>query len=91
MISRVVFVSVGLYGAVYVHGLVARPTRKAVMSDLKPIMAIAVPAILTNLASPVALSFSLRIMSQFGEHAVAAFAINDRIAPVAFGVLLLLI
>lgn len=87
VISRVVFVSVGLYGAVYVHGLVARPTRKAVISDLKPIMAIAVPAILTNLASPVALSFSLRIMSQFGEQAVAAFAINDRIAPVAFGVL----
>jgi Na+-driven multidrug efflux pump len=50
-------------------------------------MAIAVPAVLTNLATPVANAYTMRIFSHFGEAAVAAFAIVDRLNPMAFGVL----
>jgi putative MATE family efflux protein len=87
ILSRCVFAGVGLYGAIYVHGLVRRPQRSFVMRDLAPMMAIAAPAILTNLAAPVANSYSLSIFAGFGEPTVAAFAIIDRVTPVAFGVL----
>jgi putative MATE family efflux protein len=87
VISRFVFVGVGLHGAIYVHGLVGRPNRVSVLRDVPAMMAIAVPAILANLATPVANSFSLRIFAGFGEPVVAAFAIFDRIIPVAFGVI----
>ena len=55
--------------------------------DLAPMMTIAGPAVLTNLAAPVANSYSLSIFARFGEEIVAAFAIIDRVTPVAFGVL----
>lgn len=85
--SRLVFVAVGLDGAVRVHDLVAKPRAGAALSDLGVVMAIAFPAVLTNVAAPVANAYAMRIFSHFGDAVVAAFAIMDRIAPVAFGVL----
>jgi Na+-driven multidrug efflux pump len=51
---------------------------------MKPILTIAGPAVLTNLATPIGSSFVLRTMSQFGDSAVAGAAIMGRITPVAF-------
>ena len=87
IVSRVVWVIVGLWGSVWVHGLVGWPRRAAIWRDLKPMMTIAAPVILTNLASPVASIYTMRIFSKFGAETVAAFAIIDRVTPVAFGVL----
>lgn len=87
VISRFVIVAVGLNGAVRKRDLVARPSRKAARFDLVPMMAIAIPAILTNLAAPAANAYTMRIFSHFGEAVVAAFAIVDRVNPMAFGVL----
>ncbi len=87
LISRFVIVAVGLNGAVRTHDLVARPSGVAVKFDLAPMMAIAVPAVLTNLAAPAANAYTMRIFSHFGEAVVAAFAIVDRLNPTAFGVL----
>ncbi len=85
--SRFVLLLVGLHGAVRVHDLVAKPNARAVMGDLGPLMAIAVPAVLTNIATPIANIYAMRIFSDFGKETVAAFAIMDRVTPVAFGVL----
>jgi putative MATE family efflux protein len=87
VISRLVFVGVGLWGAVHVHGLVGRPQRGAVVTDMKPMWAIAAPVILTNLATPVGNTYAWRIFASFGEGTMAALAIVDRVTPVAFGVL----
>ena len=86
-ISRFVIVAVGLNGAVRKHDLVAKPSPEAARSDLVPMMAIAIPAVLTNLATPAANAYTMRIFSHFGEAVVAAFAIVDRLNPMAFGVL----
>ena len=87
VLSRFVFVVVGAWGAIHVHGIVGRPQRKSIILDFAPMIAIAGPAILTNLATPVANTYTVRVFSAFGEPTVAAFAIIDRVAPVAFGVL----
>ncbi|MCI0600887.1 MAG: MATE family efflux transporter, partial [Beijerinckiaceae bacterium] len=87
MIARLTAVAAGLYSAVRRHDLVARPSRDASRLDLRPIMAIAIPAVLTNLASPAAGAYIMRVYSLFGEAVVAAFAIVDRLTPMAFGVL----
>ena len=86
-IARLVWVVVGMWGCVYVHRLLAPPTRAATARDLAPLLRIALPAILTNFAAPVAMAFAVRTNAQFGEAAVAAGAIIDRVVPVAFGVL----
>ena len=86
-VSRCVWVVTGLWGAIRVHDMIARPDARAALGDFVPLMRVAFPAILTNLASPVAMAFSVRVMSGFGESAVAAVAIIDRLVPVAFGAL----
>ena len=86
-ISRGVWVIVGGWGVVHVHGLLGRPTRASIVRDFRPIFAIAGPAILTNLASPVSSLYAVTVMSAFGEAAVAAGSIIDRLVPVAFGAL----
>jgi putative MATE family efflux protein len=87
IVSRFVLVIVGLYGAVRVHDLVQRPRFRAAFDDIAPMLTIAVPAVLTNLATPVANAYAMRIFAGFGDPIVAAFAIIDRLGPVVFGVL----
>ncbi len=85
VLSRLVFCAVGLYGAVRVHDLVKRPTALQVVEDFMPLFAIALPAVLTNLAAPVAGAFMTAVLAPFGDEAVAANAIITRLIPVAFG------
>jgi Na+-driven multidrug efflux pump len=86
-LSRIVWIVVGSWGVIHVHGLISYPRRAAVVRDFRPIMAIAGPAIIANLAAPVASIYGVGVMSQFGEAAVAAGSIIDRVTPVAFGAL----
>jgi putative MATE family efflux protein len=86
VLSRLILLAVGWVGAVGVHDLVARPKLSAARSDFGPIMAIGFPAIMANVAAPVSSAYTLRVFSDFGEAAIAASAIIDRVTPVAFGV-----
>lgn len=86
VISRLVFFGVGLHGAVTVHKLVGRPSWRAIRGDFGPIMFVGLPAVLANLATPVAAVYVTRVFSDLGEAAVAASAIIDRVVPVLFGV-----
>jgi Na+-driven multidrug efflux pump len=87
IVSRFVLVVVGFWGASVVHDLIRRPRLGAVVADIAPMLTIAFPAVLTNLATPVASAYSMRIFAAFGDPVVAAFAIIDRLSPVVFGVL----
>ncbi|MEO0831393.1 MAG: MATE family efflux transporter, partial [Pseudomonadota bacterium] len=69
------------------HGGIELPKLGPLLRDLRPIFVIAVPAILTQLATPIGQAFVTRSMAQFGEAAVAGMAITARLTPVAFGVL----
>ena len=86
VISRFVLLGVGVYGAIGMHDLVAKPRARDARGDLAPIMAIGMPSIMANLATPVAAVYVTRVWSDFGEAAVAGGAIVDRVIPLAFGV-----
>jgi Na+-driven multidrug efflux pump len=87
VLSRLVFALVGWHGAVKVHDMVARPNLAGMLGDARGIAGIAVPAILTNIATPLSLAVVARIVSDFGPSAVAANAVIDRLTPIAFGAL----
>ncbi|HYA75256.1 MAG TPA: MATE family efflux transporter, partial [Roseiarcus sp.] len=87
VISRLALLGVGVYGAIAVHDLVGAPRAREAGNDLAPIMAIGMPSILANLATPVAAVYVTRVWSDFGEAAVAGGAIVDRVIPLAFGVI----
>jgi putative MATE family efflux protein len=87
VVSRMCFALVGWWGAVTIHDIVARPTIANIRRDAPLTGAIAGPAVLTNLATPVASIFIAATLARFGDKAVAAAAIIDRVTPVAFGAL----
>ena len=82
-----VLAGVGLYGVLVRHRMLSRLDVKALGADAKTLMAVAAPAILTNLATPVAAAFVTHSIAQFGPSAVAGAATIDRVSPVAFGVI----
>lgn len=85
VISRIVLLIVGYQGAVRRHHMVGRPNLAHMRADLRAILGIAVPAILTQLATPVGNAYITASIAAFGDPAVAAWAIIWRLIPVAFG------
>jgi len=69
------------------YGGFAKVTFKRFKSDLSPIIAIAAPAMLTNVATPIGNGFVTRAISEFGDSAVAAMAVAGRLTPLAFCVI----
>ena len=87
VVSRLVYLGVGAWAAFGRHHLVAWPRLIDARRDFRPIMAIGLPAILANLATPVAAIYITRVWSDFGEATVAGGAIVDRVIPLAFAVI----
>jgi putative MATE family efflux protein len=85
VLARLTIACVGYYGAVHVHDLVERPSVTDMIRDAAALGAIAIPAILTNIATPVANAYITAELASFGDPAVAAWAVIGRIIPVAFG------
>lgn len=85
VVSRCVMAAYGLYAVVRIHGLAARPSLRAFIGDIRPLSAIAVPAILTNVATPVGNAYITFALAAHGDVAVAAWAVIGRVIPVAFG------
>ncbi|MEM9213197.1 MAG: MATE family efflux transporter [Cyanobacteria bacterium P01_F01_bin.150] len=69
------------------HGGLEPPEARGMAADLRPVLVIAVPAILTQLATPVGQAYVTRSMAEYGAEAVAGMAIVGRLTPVAFGVI----
>ena len=85
--SRLAMAALGWHAAVRVHRIVAPPVPERLAADLRAVMAVAAPAVLTNLATPVAATYVTASMARFGDAAVAGQATVDRIMPVAFAAL----
>ena len=84
--ARAAIAFFALYPVVRFHGGFDRPTRAEFRIDFPAIMTIALPAILTQFATPVGQAYVTRAMAAYGEDAVAGMAIIGRLIPVAFGV-----
>ncbi|KAJ56389.1 multidrug transporter MatE [Actibacterium mucosum KCTC 23349] len=67
-------------------GGLARPSAAEFRVDFPALAAIAAPAILTQLATPIGQAYVTRAMAEFGEAAVAGMAVIARMTPLAFGV-----
>jgi putative MATE family efflux protein len=76
-----------LYPLIKSHDLVASISIPAWLTNLKPILAIAIPAIITNIATPIGNAIVTTTLAQFGENFVAGFAVIGRLTPVCFAVI----
>jgi len=84
VITRFVLVIVGFYGVWHIHKMIVIPKLYQMVTLLRPYMFIAVPAVLTQIATPVSNAYVTSVMSQFGDGAVTGWAIIGRLVPLAF-------
>ncbi len=82
--ARFAMAAYGIHHVVYKNELISRFNVDRYKQDFKDIIGIAFPAVLTNISTPITMSFITREMSQFGDEAVAGNAIISRVVPVAF-------
>nr|WP_319947741.1 MATE family efflux transporter [uncultured Shimia sp.] len=84
-ISRLVLAIVALRFAIGTHDMLARPALWAIRRSAKPFFAIAIPAILTQISTPFGNYLLTGAIANFGDSAVAAWAVVNRLTVVAFG------
>jgi len=84
-ISRTVLMVMALYFTTRVYDLVALPRLSRLAADLRPYAAVAIPAILTQMATPFGNYVLTTVLARFGDDAVAGWAVVGRLSVVAFG------
>lgn len=87
VLSRIILLAVGIHGVHVVHRLMALPDPRKIMDAARPFFVIGLPAVMTQLATPVGNTYVTVEIAHFGDDAVAGWAIIGRLIPVAFGVI----
>lgn len=82
--ARFAMAGFGLWLILKHHQLLGKIQIPKLTGDIKRYFAIAFPAILTNLSTPIGLAYITYVMAGFGDEAVAGQAIVGRLQPVAF-------
>ncbi len=85
VLARLTIAALALVPIYQHYGGLSAPRLSGFFQDLRPIFAISLPAILTQLATPVGQAWVTRSMAEYGEDAVAGMAIIGRLTPIAFG------
>lgn len=83
--GRMAFASVGLVGVFLIHRMYTRPERAGLMRDIRAILATAIPAVATNVATPFANLYTTAALAAVDDAAIAAWTVIARLTPVAFG------
>lgn len=73
-----------IWPIIRIYGGFAKPTRAHFIANLADINKIMWPAILTNLATPIGGIITFRLIADYGEGAVAGYAVIGRVVPLAF-------
>ena len=84
VLARGTMLAIGLPALLRVHRLLARPGAAALRQTLRPFLAIGLPAVLTQIATPVGNALVTAAIAPYGDSAVAGWAVVGRIIPVAF-------
>ena len=84
--ARLAIVVVALNGVIRVHDFLGPVDGGGLIGDTGAISRIAIPAMATNIATPVGNGYVTASIAEFGDGAVAGMAIIGRVTPVAFAV-----
>ncbi len=84
--SRIAVACFALHACIKVHALIGRWQLKQFLIDLPNIIKIAIPSMLTNVATPIGNAYVMATIASFGDSAVAGMSIIGRLIPVAFGI-----
>lgn len=87
VLARCTVLFFSIYPLIKNHDLVSRPSFSVWQSNIRSILKIALPAIITNAATPIGNAIVTTGIAQYGEDFVAGFAVVGRLTPVCFAVI----
>ena len=87
VVARFSVLFVAFWIASVKHSLIGRLSLIDFFNDLSKVLKISIPAMLTNIATPIGNAYVIKVVASFGDSAVAGMAIVGRLTPVAFGVI----
>ena len=87
VIARIATLTLGLYFLIKKYDMLAMPHFRRFKKEIKHITAIALPAMLTQIATPLGNIYVTYEVARFGSKYVAGWAIIGRLIPVAFSLL----
>lgn len=87
VLARTAVLVIAARGVIQKHKLFGEFDFTAFKADLRPIFAIAGPAMLTNVATPIGNAVVTRAIADFGDGYVAGWAVLGRLIPVSFGMI----
>lgn len=85
VLTRACIAGIGLWLVIVKHNMLARSSLSTWMADQSSLMIIALPAIATQLSTPFGNAYLTRTVAEFGDSAVAGWAVIGRITALAFG------
>ena len=84
VLARCAALAWAAWAALMLRDLAARSNAAQFRAELRPIIGIAGPAMLTNLATPAAMAYVTAAIAAYGDGAVAGWSVIGRLQPVAF-------
>ncbi|MCZ4258809.1 MATE family efflux transporter [Sulfitobacter sp. G21635-S1] len=85
VLFRFSLLGLALYYAVVQMGLLERPRLRTLRNIAGPFAAVAIPAVATQMSTPAGNYFLTIVMAQYGDDAMAAWAVIGRLTVVVFG------
>ena len=84
-LTRFLIACIGLYLVIARHNMMAMPTLESLARDLRPYALIAGPAMATQLSTPFGNAYLTATVAEFGDSAVAGWAVVGRMTALSFG------
>ena len=85
VLFRFALLGLAIYFCVIQMALLDRPRLRTLRNIAGPFIAVAVPAVATQMSTPAGNYFLTIVMAQFGDDAMAAWAVIGRLTVVVFG------
>ena len=85
VLTRIIIAAIGLWLVIRHHDMLARLSFAEWIADLRPVLAIAGPAMATQLSTPFGNAYLTNTVAEFGDSAVAGWAVLGRMTALAFG------
>lgn len=87
VLARIAVAWVAIHGVINIHQLLGRFNYQAWVAEQKEIFKVAIPAMTTNIATPLGNAYVIMMIASFGDSYVAGWAVIGRLLPVAFGMI----
>ncbi|NQZ09945.1 MAG: MATE family efflux transporter [Algicola sp.] len=86
VVARIVMMIVAIRLLVKTHDFFVKVNLDLILKHSREFFSISIPAILTNLATPIGNAYIVSTVAIYGASAVAGYAIVGRIVPIAFAI-----